>query len=44
MTSTLRFIVALVSLAMAAPALAEPTTRLKDIAGLQGANSVPLIG
>lgn len=41
---TIRIVAALVALAMAAPVSADPTTRLKDVAGLQGAGSVPLIG
>jgi flagellar P-ring protein precursor FlgI len=37
-------VAALLSFALALPATADPTTRLKDIAGLQGVGTTPLIG
>jgi flagellar P-ring protein precursor FlgI len=42
--TSIRIVAVLVALAVAAPVSADSTTRLKDIAGLQGAGSVPLIG
>ncbi len=42
--TSIRIVAVLISLALVAPVSAEPTTRLKDVAGLQGAGSVPLIG
>ena len=37
-------VAALLSFALALPATADPTTRLKDIAGLQGVGTTPLSG
>lgn len=45
MTNLIRsIVVGALALTFASPIYAEPSTRLKDIAGLQGAGSVPLIG
>src|SRR5262245_31952604 len=45
MTLSLRFFATcVIAIALAVPAKADPTTRLKDIAALQGAGNVPLIG
>jgi flagellar P-ring protein precursor FlgI len=42
--TSIRIVAVFVALAIGSPLSADPTTRLKDVAGLQGASSVPLIG
>lgn len=44
MNPLLRIVVITAAVAIASPASADSTTRLKDIAGLQGPGAVPLIG